>query len=207
MNDTTVQETRVARFDRDKYGFWKQQDPQPFNYTMDYKARQSTNPAMSWLRLGWLSNHVPIPTLRTFNVVDIGAGNLNFVKESAKVFRRVVPYDLTGESISQDELYRTDWDLIVMSDVLEHYHNIDDLWNLRFRYALISFPETPEGTDLRDWRHYKPDEHIYMLNAQAFAQWAARWECQVLACGCPEDLLRRRWDPQRVNISTFLIKR
>ena len=195
------------QFERDAYGFWRQIDPKPFNYDLAYKARQSTNQAMDWLRLGWLASHISIQTLKTFNVVDIGSGNGSFVREAAKVFKRVVPYDLAGESISEQELLDTTWDLISMADVLEHYHNIDDLWNLRFKYAFISFPETPEGQDLTNWRHYKPDEHVYMLNAASFALWVQRWECQVVAAGCPEDLLRTRWNPAKPNISTFLIRR
>lgn len=194
-------------FMRDSYGFLKQQNPQPFDYTLAYKARQSTNPAMSWLRLGWLASHISVPVLKTFNAVDIGAGNLTFVKEAAKVFRRVVPFDLAGESISKEELYDTEWDILVLSDVLEHYEDIDDLWKLKFRYALISFPETPENMDLRTWRHYKPNEHIYMLNAGSFSSWVSRWDGLVVAAGCPEDLLRKRWHPDKVNISTFLIRR
>jgi len=202
---TTV--TLKPEFARDVYGFWRQIDPKPFNYDLDYKAKQSTNQAMDWLRLGWLSSHIQVQTLKTFNVVDIGAGNGSFVMEASKVFRRVVPYDLVGESISEQELRDTLWDLISLSDVLEHYHNIDDLWSLHFKYAFISFPETPEGFDLTKWRHYKPDEHIYMINAASFALWVQRWGCQVVAAGCPEDMLRVRWDPFKPNISTFLIRR
>ena len=194
-------------FERDQYGFWKQVNPRPFKYDLEYKKRQSTNTAMDWLRLGWLSNHLPVSAMRGFNVVDIGAGNGSFVTEAAKVFRRIVPYDLAGESITEEELYSTHWDIICLSDVLEHYHNIDDLWRLKFTYAFISFPEAPENYDLIKWKHCKPNEHVYMLNAASFALWVQRWEYVVVAAGCPEDLLRTRWDPARPNISTFLIRR
>jgi hypothetical protein len=191
----------------DSYGFLKQRDPKPFKYTLEYKARQSTNTAMSWLRLGWLMNYIPVDTLRTFNVCDVGAGNLNFVRESAKLFRRVVPFDILGTSIGEDELYGTQWDLVVLSDVLEHYHDIDTFWKLRFKYALISFPETPEDTDLQQWRHYKPDEHIYMMTANTFSTWVHQWLHIVVAQGNPEDAIRTRWNPNKANISTFLIRK
>lgn len=212
MNNITkitglVKTPDTVLFSPDKNGFLRQVDPKPFDYTLDYKARQSTNAAMSWLRLGWLAAHLPYEMLKGMTVVDIGSGNGVFVKEAQSVFGRIVPYDLAGESITDQELYSTNWDLIVMSDVIEHYPDIDDLWTLAFDRALISFPERPFGTDLRTWRHYKPDEHIYLLDANSFGCWVQVHGYEVEAAGCHEDLIRKRWDEHRVNISTFLIRR
>lgn len=197
----------VYEFIPDANGFLRQVNPKPFEYTLDYKARQSTNPAMAWLRLGWLAAHIPYDTLRTFTAVDIGSGNGTFVREAAKVFKRCVPYDLRGESITDKELYHTHFDLICMSDVLEHYHDVNDLWALSFDYAMISFPETPCNIPVNIWRHYKPNEHLYMMTAKAFKPWVEKHGYEVVASGCPEDMIRSRWDDAHVNISTFLIKR
>ena len=199
----------VATYAKGAYGFWRQIDPKPFQYTMEYKGKQSTNLQMVWLRLGWLSSHIPHEKLRAFKVVDIGSGNGTFVKEArkAKVFASIAPYDLTGETIDDVRLYSESWDLVVMSDVLEHYEYIDDLWLLNFKYALISFPEAPGGIPLEEWRHYKPDEHIYCLNAKGFAEWVQDNKSCVIAKGCPEDMLRKRWDSKKVNITTVLIKK
>lgn len=195
-------------FAEDKYGFLKQVDPKPFDYTVEYKRKQSTNKAMSWLRLGWLSAYIPVDKLKEFNAVDIGSGNGIFVNEGQSIFKRIVPYDLVGESIEDTELYSTNWDVVILSDVLEHYHNIDDFWTLPFKYAMVSFPETPRhGMNLLKWRHYKPNEHIYMLDSPNFVKWLQVHGAEVMAKGCPEDLLRRRWNNKFVNISTFLIRR
>lgn len=196
--------TQNIVYKKDKNGFLKQENPQPFDYSLDYKAKQSTNHKMSWLRLGWLSALIPFGEMTDFNVVDIGAGNNCFVREGSNVFKSVVPYDLSGESIPETELYSTPWDLIVMSDVLEHYHDIDDLWKLQFKYAMISYPETPD-MDLARWRHYKPNEHIYCLNQDAFYKWVIKHGYGIVACGSPEDMLRKRYNPDIVNITTALI--
>ena len=206
MTDTNVKQREVT-FSSDLYGFQKQDDPQPFNYDMEYKMRQSTNDAMSWLRLGWLEAYIPFDKLRHFNAVDVGAGNYSFVRTAANVFKRMVPYDLAGESITEKELYGTTWDLVVMSDVLEHFHNIDDFWKMHFRYAMVSFPESPGDMPIREWRHYKPDEHIYCLTQAKLSQWVIHNGAQLMACGCPEDMMRKRWDADIINISTILIKR
>jgi len=206
--DSTV---RIAdeEYSRDENGFLKQNYPKPFTYSLDYKAHQSTNTAMTWLRLGWLSGYLSYGRLRHMTAVDIGAGNGSFVRESASVFKSIVPYDLAGESISDVELYETKWDMLVLSDVLEHYTDIDLLWSLNFKYAMISFPETPdpEVHDLSRWRHLKPNEHIYLLTMEKVKAWVQKHGYVIVGCGCPEDMIRRRWQHDTVNISTVLIKR
>jgi SAM-dependent methyltransferase len=190
----------------DENGFLKQQDIHPFDYSVEYKKAQSTDARMSWLRMGWLSANIPYDDLKTFNVVDLGSGNGVFIKESSKVFKRIVPFDLAGESITKEELYSTVWDLVVASDVIEHFNEIDDFWKIRFRYAFISFPEVPKRLSLKLWHHYKPDEHIYALSLANVVKWAEKHGMELVACGVPEDMLRTRWDEKEPNISTVLIK-
>lgn len=191
----------------DRNGFLKQQNPALFNYSVEYKNMQSTDTRMSWLRLGWLSAHIPYDVLQTFTAVDVGSGNGTFVKEASRVFKSIASYDLVGESITTTELTTTIWDLVILSDVLEHFPDIDDFWKLQFKYALISFPEAPRKIDLITWRHYKPNEHIYVLSLTNLAKWVNKNRCIAIACGSPEDMLRTRWDRDEPNISTILIQR
>jgi 2-polyprenyl-3-methyl-5-hydroxy-6-metoxy-1,4-benzoquinol methylase len=195
----------MIEYKKDRYGFLKQIDPEPFKYDEEYNSKQSTNSYMSWLRLGWLSAFIPYDELKTFKVVDVGAGNRTFVNVAKKVFKEIVPYDLSGESISEGHLYNTEWDLVVCSDVLEHYENIDTFWSLKFKYALISYPEEPTNINIKIWRHYKPNEHTYILNSKSFNKWVDLHGAVVVGSGCPEDMIRTRW-ADAVNISTFLIK-
>ncbi len=199
--------TKSFVFNKDLHGFLKQENPEPFNYDKKYKAKQSTNDNMSWLRIGWLMAGLGFDKLKDFKVVDIGSGNGNFVKVGQKIFKQCVPYDLAGESISEAELYSTNWDLIVMSDVLEHYKNIDDLWNLNFNHALISYPEYHNSIELERWRHYKPNEHIYCLNLQQFLYWVKKNDYNIIQQGCPEDAIRTRYHKDLRNITTVLIGR
>ena len=203
-----LEESAQPVFKEDQHGFLKQQNPQPYTYSVEYKQKQSTNSNMAWLRLGWLASQLPVNLLNTFSCVDIGSGNGAFIKEGQSVFKTIVPYDLCGESIEEADLYDTNWDMIVLSDVLEHYPNIDDFWTLPFKYAMVSFPETPRtGMNLSKWRHYKPDEHIYMLDSVNFVKWVQSHGAHIVAQGFPEDLIRKRWNSELPNISTFLIKR
>lgn len=197
-------------YEEDKNGFSKQKNPKPFRYDEKYKEKQSTNPKMSWLRIGWLISNLRYSVVKKMNVVDIGSGNGCFISESKDVFKRIVPYDLCGESITKKELYQTHWDMIIMSDVLEHYKDIDDLWKLKFNFAFISFPEFPQGIidkEIKKWRHWKPNEHIYNLTLLQFVKWIYKNNCITISCGHPEDLIRKRWNELKPNISTILFQR
>jgi predicted TPR repeat methyltransferase len=192
--------------------FIKQVKYEHFDYTVDYKARQSTNVEMSYFRLGWLSSSIAYDEMSKMNVVDIGSGNGVFVDCAKKVFKRVCGYDLCGESISEKELMDTNWDLIVMSDVLEHYSDINDFLLLKWDYAMVSFPETPKCIsfeELREWRHFKPNEHLYYLDLQGMRQWLANTEpsIEIVNHGHFEDHIRSRWNDAIPNITTVLLRR
>lgn len=196
-------------FVKDEHGFWRQVNPAPITYDEEYKAVQKTTAEMSWLRLGVLINTLnkPLAEIKDWWVCDVGSGNGKFAVEANKLFNNVREYDLSGSSISEDELYSRHWDVIFLTDVLEHYINIDDLFKIKFNYLFLSFPETPDVSDWRElqgWRHFRPNEHIWMLNKDDVVKWLRDHGKEVLYTGNPEDAIRKSlYD---VNISTVICK-
>ena len=195
----------------DKYGFLKQVRHQVFEYTEEYKRKQGTNIAMSFLRLGWLSSHFSYEDLRDMCVVDVGCGSGEFIKHAEHLFHDMRGYDVVGESITDQELMDTHWDLVILSDVLEHFEDIDKLFDMKWDYCMLSFPETPvveTFEELKSWRHFKPNEHLYHLYSEGVIEWAEVVHgAEVIDAGNFEDIIRTRWDDQKTNISTLLIKR
>ena len=199
-----------AIFERDGYGFWRQVDPKPFSYDCGYKSAQGTTAEMSWLRLGFLLSAVSPSECLSGQACDVGSGNGCFARTVGGCFGRMREYDVAGDSISDDELYGTEWDVLFLTDVLEHFPDIDDLFRMRFRTLFLSFPETPHADDfreLRSWRHYKPDEHIWMLNGDGVVRWLSEHGCDAVAIGNPEDAIRRPQAGLDRNITTIVAKR
>lgn len=193
------------------YGFWRQIDPAPITYDEQYKSVQKTTTEMSWLRLGVLISTVdkPLTELRDWWVCDVGSGNGKFAEEARKVFGHVCEYDLSGTSISEEELYTREWDAIFLTDVLEHYPDINDLFKIDFKYLFLSFPECPEVCDwraLEGWRHYRPNEHIWMLNSTGVQEWLKSRGYKIQYSGNPEDIIRTNPNVP-VNISTIICSR
>jgi hypothetical protein len=196
----------------DENGFIKQVEHDHFYYDMEYKIAQSTNVEMSYLRIGWLSASISYDEMQSLDMVDIGSGNGEFGRHCAGRFKSTSDYDLCGDSITRDELMTREWGLIVLSDVLEHYEDIDELFDMKWKYAMISFPETPlfsSFDEMKKWRHFKPNEHLYYMTLEGVVEWAERKESsiEVVNKGCFEDLIRKRWNENITNISTVLLKR
>lgn len=195
----------------DDYGFIHQTQHDKFDYTVEYREHQSTNIEMSYLRLGFIASHFGYRAMQSMQAVDVGCGSGIFVKCCQGKFKKIVGYDVVGDSISTQELYDTNWDIVILTDVLEHFENMYDLFRIKWSYAMISYPETPCFTDFEDmkkWRHFKPNEHLHYLNATGMRRWLEE-ECglHIIMESDFEDLIRSRWDIKLPNITTMLVNR
>ncbi len=57
------------------------------------------------------------------------------------------------------------------------------------------------------WRHFKPNEHLWHITPAEFTAWIQDHGYEVLRSGSPEDAIRTRWDPEQMNIASFVVKR
>ena len=190
--------------------FIKQLNPTKIAYDAVYVNKPRTTVEMAYLRLGWLSQHLTYAKLKQAKVVDIGSGAGVMTTSLKQICANVKNYDLAGPSITKKELRDNFWDVVVLNDVLEHYDNIDELFELKWRYAFLSFPETPNVAtfeELTHWRHFRPNEHIYHLYEDGVRIWAAQMGADTVAAGDFEDILRTRWHPDFRNITTMLLCR
>ena len=197
-------------FEKDKYNFWKEENPREIEYTEEYKRVQKTTPQMSWLRLGCLIAvlNENVNTLKNWSVCDVGSGNGCFIKEVGKVFGKACNYDLCGETITKEQLLSTIWDVIFLTDVLQHFKDINELFDIKYKYLFLSFPQCPpvdNWEQLKTWRHYRPGEHLYMLNAKGMKEWLKEHNHTLLHQSNLQDAIRK--SPYNVNITTQIYKR
>ena len=198
-----------ATYEYDEHGFIKQLNPKPFNYTQQYNGAQSTNEAMSYLRIGFMLSYIPYDEFKKAIVLELGPGKGVFFEILKKHVAKIDGYDIDKDSpystVSIEQAYKNDYDIIVACDVIEHFSEINDIWKFNFKYAYFSFPWTPEVLTY-NYRHRKPDEHLYHIYPKAFVKFAQEngYNCSYSS---PEDTIRTRWDKNIPNIcSVFLSK-
>jgi hypothetical protein len=191
-----------------EYGMIKQKNPAPFDYSKPYLEQQSTNLEMSYLRLGYLLSTVPYENLKKASALELGPGTGNFFEVVKNHVKSIDGFDIADSkysTVSLKEAQSRKWDIVFGFDVLEHFHDIDDLWKIDFTYGYFSSPCPPVKGIFKEWRHWKPNEHIYHITMQQFVNWVADHDYELLGYGHPEDLLRKRWDEKQANINSFVI--
>lgn len=205
-------EINGIRHERDATtGFVHQIDRQPFEYTSDYAESQSTNIEMSYLRLGVIAREMGFEALTDSRVLELGPGTGCMMEVMRRHCLSVDGFDIAPTdhvTIDQDEARRRHWDLLIACDVIEHMPDINSIFDYTFDWAYISTPCRPDDIDLlANWRHFRPNEHLWYFTRDELSRWFDAKGYEVKYAGHVEDLIRPRWDREKPNISSFVIRR
>lgn len=194
-----------------KTGLIRQLSPSGYNYTLEYAARQGTTIEMAYLRLGVLLTALGFDYVAAAKVLEVGPGNGTLLNVLKKHCDEAFGFDVAPtefSTISRTAATSTPWDLLVACDVIEHFRNVDDLFQYKFEHALITVPCLPDDlSEMANWRHFKPDEHLWYFTKTSFWNWITARGYDVIFCDSPEDTIRTRWNKEKPNTITFVIKR
>ena len=201
----------ICEFEKTKFGMLKQKNAVSMEYLESYTVTNSrTNSDMAHLRLGNLLAHVPYDIIFKGDHLELGPGNgVNLAVWRSKGIK-IEGFDIAKSiytTIPQEWIYRKKWDVLCAWDVLEHFTEIDELWEIDFDYGYFSMPRLPDSGISESWRHYRPNEHIWYCDEKSFKKWVNAHDYELLYCGCPEDVIRERWDKNQININSYIIKR
>jgi len=197
-------------YDTNEYGMLYQIDYVSFKYNSEYSLSQQTNDKMSYLRLGCLLGIIPYDELKSSVVLEIGPGNGKFMEVIGELVDNIYGFDITDtpfSTISSEEALSKQWDILCAFDVLEHFPDIEYLWKYNFDIGYFSIPCPPKDGIDEKWRHFKPNEHLWHITAEQFENWINAHGYDLIYSGCPEDIIRKRWNQLQVNINSFIIKR
>lgn len=199
---------------------------EPFEYTPDYAAvRYDTygelNERMSHLRLGYMAG---VLGFMPNNLIDVGYGNGAFLRTASKVVRNTLGYDVSGYPIPEGSTFEPNWlnrqvDVVTMFDVLEHF---DDPYLLKYCQANYIVLSTPwchynsialQGSEeyatswFENWKHRRPNEHLWFFDAQSMTRFADRIGASVVDMSFIEDVIRTPTDNRHNILSAVLRKR
>jgi hypothetical protein len=136
-------------------------------------------------------------------VLDFGSG--------AGFFRIHRPEGLHVDSfdimpVPQTGIQSRTYDLICFWDVLEHLPSFEpvkqmlDMKKVKFVAATVPIVPDKEGFFLKDWKHYKPGEHLHYFTKETFELLFDSFGFRLIKHGTPEC-------PPRQDAETFLFER
>lgn len=170
----------------------------PIKYTPEYSIAYDRygemSNYMSHLRLGYIIGsilHIPE------SILDVGYGNGSFLKTCSKLISKCYGNDISGYGIPENCVFVNDiksqfFEVITFFDSLEHFQSIEFLSELKCKYICISVPWCHYHNDewFRDWKHRRPDEHLFHFNEISLTKFMKRMGFQIISYTNIEDTIR-----------------
>lgn len=161
-------------------------DPGIYNhdyYDLVLRQNSSTAECICGIRWEFVSSVNP----RT--VLDYGAG-VGWFRAFAPKWTKVDTYDI-GPFV-QTGIQHERYDLVTMWDVIEHIPDLDVLKDIfaKTSYVAMAVPILPEGKSLKEWKHYKPGEHLHYFTVRLLDEIMACYGFNKIKEGSPEGVLR-----------------
>ena len=140
-----------------------------------------------------------IKDLNVKTVLDYGSG--------VGWFRAWRPREIEVHSFDigpypQTEAKYLDYDLLTLWDVLEHLPSMVHLeyWFDRIKYIALTTPVLPNNAELKDWKHFKPGEHLNYYDRKSLDSLFREYKFKRIKDGYPEC-------PPRVDIWSVVYKK
>lgn len=182
----------------------KEQFNYNFTYSNNYNKLGEIGVRMAYLRLGHLIGSLGfIPN----SIIDIGYGNGDFLKACQNIIPKCYandvseyPYPDGCEFISDPNSINVD--VATFYDVLEHYHNIYDIKNIKAEYLVVSMPDCHYFSDewFENWKHRKPNEHLFHFNKTSLVNFMDEIGYTLINISNIEDTIRKN----NLNYSNIL---
>lgn len=174
----------ISNYRKTQDGVIEQVERNPFNYNIDYSDSRysifNDRGNILNLRLGYIIGTIgKIPE----SLMDVGYGNGDF-QEACKgcipvLYGNDIPpaYPLPEGVLSVEDITKQEVEVITFFDSLEHFQDIEFVKDLKCKYVVISLPWCYGGdndTWFENWKHRKPDEHLYHFTEKSLTAFMKR---------------------------------
>ena len=197
-------------------GVIKQKEYKTYDYNKEYSDSRysifNDRGNILNLRLGYIIGSLGFTPK---SLLDVGYGNGDFLDNCVGTIDTLYGNDiLPAYPLKEDIEYVLDItkkkvDVITFFDSLEHFENIEFVKDLKCKYVIISLPWCGIGDDdewFRNWKHRKPDEHLYHFDEQSLIRFMKRMGFECINYTNLEDKIRvdKKYNP---NILTGCFKK
>jgi hypothetical protein len=141
-------------------------------YLNEYKRRAETDLGKKIMQARW--SLVQKYILNGGRILDWGCGVGNFITSNPDSYY-VAGYDVNPHAgFPNYELFHDWWDGVTLWDVLEHVYRPDlFLRLLKSEFVFIVTPNASYIDNLKEWKHYKPNEHQHYFTESSLG-WIMR---------------------------------
>lgn len=181
-------------------GVIKQVDHTPYTYDQDYSDSRysyfNDRGNILNLRLGYIIGSIgKVPK----SLMDVGYGNGDFLNNCYGFIPNLYGNDIQPAYPLQpgisfvEEITQQYAEVITFFDSLEHFSDIEFVKDLKCDYAIISLPWCYNGLDdqwFTNWKHRKPDEHLYHFNEESLTTFMNRQGFELINFCNIEDKIR-----------------
>lgn len=186
-----------------------QEKIEPIKYGKEYLKTYAGRPTieLSWVRLAFLYLYK-----HDGCILDIGYGDGEFIRQASRAGYMALGYDNHADDIgvmTVKELVPGAFDVVTMFDSFEHMPDLDEPFKASPSLFVVTVPWLPSDvTDesIREWRHYKPNEHLHYFTEKSLISIMSRHGYGMETRKPIEDLIRK--NPQSSpNTMTFIFRK
>jgi hypothetical protein len=182
-----------------KDGIIEQINKDEFKYDISYVERYSqfNCKLIENLRLGYIVGTLgKVPD----SLLDIGYGNGGFLSYCKNFIPKLYGYDIEPAYPLDDgiefvnDICNQEVEVITFFDSLEHFHDIEFVGDLKCKYIVVSLPWCYNYLNddwFLEWKHRKPNEHIYHFNEKSLELFMNRHNFKMINYCNLEDIVRK----------------
>jgi hypothetical protein len=196
----------LAGYSVNKNGVIHQHCDHTIKYDREYIARGlATFPlakVMSFIRLGYIIGAIKkVPN----SICDVGYGAGDFLKACEGSIKERSGIEINGWELPsgcKEGDYSSYYEVYTFFDVLEHFIAIDFVEKLKCKYLVITVPSCNHGEDdtwFINWKHRKPNEHIWHFNSMSLAKQMREYGFLQICTTSIEDVIRKGKSPNTIT--------
>ena len=213
----------------DEYRVISQIEPNVIPYGYEYNDKyngeiyKKGSDILNGLRLGFtigsITSDRQISPIEEYKLLDIGYGNGDFLKLASNFFE-CSGYDISEYPVPENckKVYDLNgkYDIVTMWDSFEHIKDNTFIKDLDCEYIVLSVPYCHYNSNIRkfnetiadklfeQYRHFRPDEHIYHYDQWSLSNFMSScgYELVVLNSSL-EDIVRKNGNCQNILTACY----
>ncbi len=193
-------------------GYRWQVEIKPFKYDQQYlEFGYSDAPlvAMAWIRLSFVFKY-----MQNFGkLLDVGCGFGNFVRAARHASFDAYGFDVhqidTGSSAPRVDSFYGKWDAVTLFDSFEHFEDFEKVFAIDTKWFFITVPHLDESmsvSEIKNWKHYKPDEHLHYFTVKAMHSLFRKNGYMLMEAVNLEDVIRKPARNGQFNTMTYAFR-